>query len=240
VAPEPNKGRALFPSTRWTLVLAAQQDPELRRQAIRAVLEPRWRALYVLGRLRGLSAEDSEDAVQSFFARLLSDDGAKVLGRLDPERGSLRAYLKRAFANHLENAREHARAEKRGGGQRHAQVDDLEAKLASPGATPDSLFDRTWAATLFDEALSALEAEYSSGSRSGPFEILKSLFALGQSPSYAELAAQHGMSLSQLKAFVHRGKARYRALVRERTAATLAEGDDVDQEIQRLLQAMNP
>jgi DNA-directed RNA polymerase specialized sigma24 family protein len=238
VAPEQNLGQALFPSTRWTLVLAAQQDPELRRQAIRAVLEPRWRALYVLGRLRGLSAEDAEDGVQSFFARLLSDDG--VLGRLDPERGSLRAYLKRAFANHLENARAHARAAKRGGGQRHAQVDDLEASLASPGATADSLFDRTWAATIFDEALSALEAEYASGARTGPFEILKTLFALGQTPSYTELAAQHGMSVSRLKAFVHRGKARYRAIVRERTASTLAEGDDVDQEIQRLLQAMNP
>jgi RNA polymerase sigma-70 factor (ECF subfamily) len=240
VAPEPNKGHALFPSTRWTLVLAAQQDPELRRQAIRAVLEPRWRALFVLGRLRGLSAEDAEDAVQSFFAGLLADDGAAVLSRLDPERGSLRAYLKRAFANHLENVREHARAAKRGGGQRHAQVDELEASLASPGATPDSLFDRAWAATIFDEALSALEAEYASGTRTGPFEILKTLFALGHTPSYSELAAQHHMSVPQLKAFVHRGKARYRAIVRERTASTLAEGDDVDQEIQRLLQAMNP
>lgn len=220
-------------------MLAARLDPELRREAIRAVVEPRWRALYVLGRLRGLSAEDAEDAVQGFFARLLSDDGAAVLERLDPERGSLRAYLKRAFANHLENAREHQRAQKRGGGKRHAQVEEMEATLASPSATPEALFERTWATTIFDEALSTLEAEYSSGTRTGPFEILKALFAVGETSSYADLAAQHGMSVSQLKAFVHRGKARYRAIVREKAAGTLSEGDDVDGEIQRLLQAMS-
>lgn len=236
----PGKRHALFPSTRWTLVLAAREDPELRRQAIRAVVEPRWRALYVLARLRSLSPEDAEDAVQGFFARLLADDGAAVLGRLDPERGSLRAYLKRAFANHLENLREHRRAAKRGGGQRHAQVDELEASLASPGAAPDALFERTWAASIFDEALAALEAEYASSARTGPFEILRMVFSPEQAPSYADLAARHRMSIPQLKAFVHRGKARYRALVRERTASTLSDGDDVDGEIQRLLQAMNP
>jgi DNA-directed RNA polymerase specialized sigma24 family protein len=238
VALDRDKGRALFPSTRWTLVLAARLDPGLRREAIRAVVEPRWRALYVLGRLRGLSPEDAEDAVQGFFVRLVEGDGAAVLERLDPERGSLRAYLKRAFANHLENAREHDRAQKRGGGLRHTQVEELEATLASPMASPDSLFERTWAATIFDAALSALEAEYCSGARSGPFEILKSLFALGETASYAELAARHGMTVPQLKAFVHRGKARYRALVREKTAETLSEEDDIDGEIERLLQAM--
>jgi RNA polymerase sigma-70 factor (ECF subfamily) len=221
-------------------LLAAQADPELRRAAIRAVIEPRWRALYVLGRLRGLSAEDAEDSVQGFFAHLLEDGGANVILRLDQGRGSLRSYLKRAFFNHLENARQHDIAQKRGGGQRHAQVDALEALIASPTTTPDAAFDSTWAASIFDESLVALETEYASGARTGPFEILRALFTLGQTPSYAELSERHHMSVPQLKAFVHRAKARYRALVRERTACTLTEGDDVDVEIQRLLQALNP
>jgi len=239
VAGTAGKG-ALFPSTRWTLVLAAQRDPELRRAALRGVVEPRWRSLYVIARLRGLSPEDAEDAVQGFFERLLGDDGDGLLARLDPERGSLRSYLKRAFTNHLENLREHARAQKRGGGQRHAQIDELEALIAAPAATPEALYDGTWARSIFDESLAALEAEYASGSRTGPFEVLRALFAFGKAPTYVDLAREHHMTVPQLKAFVHRAKARYRALVRERTESTLAEGEDVDSEVQRLLQAMSP
>ena len=32
-------------------------------------------------------------------------------------------------------------------------MDDLEATLASAAATPEALFERTWAPTIFDEAL---------------------------------------------------------------------------------------
>jgi RNA polymerase sigma-70 factor (ECF subfamily) len=221
----------LFPPTRWTLVAAAR-DPEARRQALEELVAPRWRALYVLARARGLAPAEAEDAVQSFLARLIEGD---LLGRADPQRGRLRAFLRTAFGNHLANLHEHASAARRGGGRRALDLADVEAEVASPAPSPDASFDRAWAAAIFEEALAALEREFAAGDRRGPFEVLRALFRFGETAPYAELAAQHDMTVPQLKAFVHRAKGRFRQLLRARVADTLDAGDDLDAEVASLL-----
>ena len=225
----------LFPETRWTLVLAARLDPEKRRAALEELVRPRWKALFVVARKQGLPPAEAEDAVQGFIARLLEGD---VLERLDPGKGRLRAYLRTAFRHYLTSQRQEERAAKRGGGERHADLADVESWVASPTATPDVLFDRAWALSLFSEALSELEREYSSGARRGPFEVVRELFQFGAAPPYAELSARHQMSVPQLKAFVHRARLRFRELLRQRVAETLTEGDAVDDELALLLGAM--
>jgi DNA-directed RNA polymerase specialized sigma24 family protein len=224
----------LFPATRWTLVLAARARPEERRAALEALVAPRWRALYVLARKRGLAAAEAEDAVQGFLARLIEGD---VLAKLDPAKGRLRAYLKTAFANHLANLHEHGQAQKRGAG-RQASFDEVEALVASPAPSPEALFDRAWALQMFEEALAGIERELAEGERRGPFEVLRELFRFGETAPYPELAARHGMTVPQLKSFVHRAKGRFRQLLRAQVADTVAEGDDVDAELGALLEAL--
>jgi DNA-directed RNA polymerase specialized sigma24 family protein len=225
----------LFPETRWTLVLAAQHDPEKRRPALEQLVRPRWKALYVVARKHGLAPDDAEDAVQGFVTHLLEGD---VLERLDPGKGRLRSYLRTAFRHYLTNQRQERRAQKRGSGERHADLADVEAWLASPDASPDALFDRAWALTLFADALRELESEYTSGARRGPFVVVRDLFQFGAAPPYGELAALHQMSVPQLKAFVHRARVRFRELLRKRVAETLTDGADADEELAALLQAM--
>jgi RNA polymerase sigma-70 factor (ECF subfamily) len=225
----------LFPETRWTLVIAARLDPEKRRAALEELVRPRWKALFVVARKQGLPPAEAEDAVQGFIARLLEGD---VLERLDPGKGRLRAYLRTAFRHYLTSQRQEERAAKRGGGERHADLADVEAWVASPAAAPDVLFDRAWALSLFSDALSELEREYTSGARRGPFEVVRELFQFGAAPPYAELSARHQMSVPQLKAFVHRARLRFRELLRQRVAETLTEGDAVDDELALLLGAM--
>jgi DNA-directed RNA polymerase specialized sigma24 family protein len=225
---------ALFPSTHWTRVIAAQNDPALSAAVLAELVRPRWKPLYVLARKHGLSKEAAEDAVQSFVERLL-DSNEGLVARLDPKKGSLRSYLKTAFRHHLTNLHTHERAEKRGSGARVEDLTELEAVLASRDASPDQAFERAWAASVFAESLAALEAEFAAGARRGPFEVLRELFSFGDTASYAELATRHGMTVPQLKAFVHRAKLRFRALFRDRVRRTLAEGDDVDAEVKRLL-----
>jgi RNA polymerase sigma-70 factor (ECF subfamily) len=224
----------LFPATRWTLVLAARERPEERRRALEDLVAPRWKALYVLARKRGLAPAAAEDAVQSFLVRLLEGD---LLTRLDPQRGRLRAYLKTALAHHLVNLHEHDQAQKRSPGHQ-ASFDGVEALVASPAPSPEALFDRAWALQLFDEALATLERELASGERRGPFEVLRALFRFGEAPPYPELAARHGMTVPQLKSFVHRAKGRFRQILRAQVADTLVEGDDVDAELGMLLEAL--
>jgi RNA polymerase sigma-70 factor (ECF subfamily) len=225
----------LFPETRWTLVLAARLDPEKRRPALESLVRPRWKALYVVARKHGLAPAEAEDAVQGFVTRLLEGD---VLARLDPGRGRLRSYLRTAFRHYLSSQREEERAQKRGGGERPVDLADVEAWVESPGASPEALFDRAWALSLFSDALSELHREYQSGARRGPFEVVEELFQFGAAPPYAELAVRHQMSVPQLKAFVHRARVRFRELLRSRVAETLTDSDDPDDELAALLQVM--
>jgi RNA polymerase sigma factor (sigma-70 family) len=225
----------LFPDTRWTLVLAARLDPQKRKPALEALVRPRWRALYVVARKQGLAEAEAEDAVQGFVERLLEGD---VLERLDPGKGRLRSYLRTAFRHYLSNVRQDARAAKRGGGIPALDLADAEEWVASSDQSPDVLFDRAWALELFAEALRELEGEYASGARRGPFEVVRELFQFGSAPPYAELAERHGMSVSQLKAFVHRARLRFRELLRRRVSDTLTDERDADDELAALLGAM--
>jgi len=221
-----------FPPTRWTLVLRARERPELRREALGALLGQRWKALYVLGRKKGLGREQAEDAVQSFFERLLGGD---LFERLEPSRGRLRAYLRTAFQRHLINLHESEVANKRGGGRRALDVDAMEEFLASSGDDPERSYDRAFAISLFEAALADLKAEFGAGERSGPFAILEALFRFGEAAPYAELAAEHGMSVPQLKAFVHRAKRRLKELLRRRVAETVDAPEEVDVELSAIL-----
>jgi len=229
-----DKAGGLFPATRWTLVLAARERPEVRREALEALVAPRWKALYVLARKRGLAPAEAEDAVQSFLARLIEGD---LLAKLDPARGRLRAYLKTAFHHHLANLHEHDHAAKRSAG-RVVPFDEAEALVASPAPSAEALFDRAWALQAFEEALAAIERELAAGERRGPFEVLRELFRFGETAPYAELAARHGMTVPQLKSFVHRAKGRFRQILRAQVADTVAEEDDVDAEVGALLEAL--
>jgi len=225
----------LFPDTRWTLVLSARLDPAKRRPALEELVRPRWKALYVVARKHGLPSAEAEDAVQGFVARLLEGD---LLLRLDPGKGRLRSYLRTAFRHYLSSLRQEERAAKRGAGERHADLADVEAWVASPDASPDELFDRAWALSLFADALSELEQEYTSGARRGPFEIVRELFQFGAAPPYAELSARYQMSVPQLKAFVHRARVRFRELLLSRVADTLTDSADADDELAALLEMM--
>lgn len=234
-AAPPEAAAGSFPETRWTLVLQARLDPKKRAAALEALVRPRWRALYVVARSQGLLPAAAEDAVQGFIERLLEGD---VLERLDPGKGRLRAYLRTAFRHYLSSLRQEERAQKRGAGAATTDLSDVEGWLASPDATPDVLFDRAWALSLFADALAELEREYESGARRGPFAIVKELFQFGVAPPYAELAQRHGMSVPQLKAFVHRARLRFRELLRQRVAETLPDAGDADEELSALLGAM--
>ena len=174
--------------------------------------------------------------MQSFLARLVDGD---LLARADPERGRLRTFLRTAFHNHLVNLHEHAGAVKRGGGQRGVDLADVEALVAAPGPSPEAQFERALGArVIFEETLAALEAEFAAGERRGPFGVVRALFRFGEAPSYAELGTEVGMTVPQLKSFVHRAKGRFRQLLRARVADTLAPGDDLDAEVAALLEAL--
>ena len=56
---------------------------------------------------------------------------------------------------------------------------------------------------------------------------------------YGRLATQHGVSESALRVTVHRLRQKYRELLRDEIAQTVASTDEVDDEIRYLRRALN-
>ena len=84
-------GPSAFPTTRWTLVVAAA-DPgqEESRSALMTLCESYWYPLYAYVRRRGHSADQAQDLTQEFFVRVLE---GRYLDRADPEKGRFRAFM---------------------------------------------------------------------------------------------------------------------------------------------------
>jgi hypothetical protein len=77
-------GSSQFPTTRWTMVVAAG-DPYRKeaRSALAALCENYWFPLYAYLRRRGYAADQAQDLTQDFFIRVLE---GRYLDRADPER----------------------------------------------------------------------------------------------------------------------------------------------------------
>src|SRR5438477_3281769 len=64
----------LFPSTHWSVVVAAgrsQAEPEVAHAALAELCQTYWAPLYSFLRSRGYTVHDAQDLTQSFFAYLI-------------------------------------------------------------------------------------------------------------------------------------------------------------------------
>jgi hypothetical protein len=84
-------GSSQFPTTRWTLVVAAG-DPHRKdaRSALVSLCENYWYPLYAYLRRRGYSPDQAQDLTQEFFVRVLE---GRYLDRADPEKGRFRSFI---------------------------------------------------------------------------------------------------------------------------------------------------
>jgi RNA polymerase sigma-70 factor (ECF subfamily) len=229
-----------FHTTRWSLVLAARAGGPALEELCRAY----WWPLYAYARRAGAGAHEAEDVVQGFFTRLFE---RRDLGAIAPERGRFRAFLLAALKNHLANERDHARAEKRGGGRVRSASElgldfsGADARLATEAgdaSDPERAFEAAFARELLRAALSELEAEYRSSGRARVFETLKGELAGDDACPLAEQAERLGLTLGAAKVAAHRLRARFREKVRARIAATVAREEDIEDELAALLAAL--
>jgi RNA polymerase sigma-70 factor (ECF subfamily) len=234
---------ARFATTRWTVVAHAKdQDTPEARQALADLCQAYWYPLYAFLRRRGHSPHEAEDLTQGFFTDLLARDSLKGV---DPTKGKFRSFLLAALQNFLANRRDWDRRIKRGGKIPHLSLDFRDAERCygrepAHEATPERLFDRRWALTLLEHVLERLEREVNRESKGPLFERLKpSLMGESDAASYAQIGAELGMTEGAVRVAAHRLRKRYRALLHEEIARTLADPGDFAQEIKDLFQALS-
>src|SRR5215468_2458843 len=107
-------GSSQFPTTRWTMVVAAG-DPHRKetRSALASLCEKYWYPLYAYLRRRGYPADQAQDLTQEFFIRVLE---GRYLDRADPEKRRFRSFLLTSLKFFAAGEQDRHRAQKRGGG----------------------------------------------------------------------------------------------------------------------------
>jgi RNA polymerase sigma factor (sigma-70 family) len=233
-------GKDYFATTRWTMVLAAGAAAP-QAQAMEQLCQIYWVPLYTYLRHKGHQPPEAEDLVQAFFARLIDKTS---LAAADPNRGRFRSFLIGSLQHFVANCRDHDRARKRGGHLRKFNLDFGAAEEAyhrepSTGLTPEKIFDRRWAIDLLNLVLSQLRREYVESGKIKLFERLSPCLAGGsQSVGYAQIAAELHISTDAVKMAVSRLRKRYREILRQTIADTVATPDDVEEELQHLFKAL--
>jgi RNA polymerase sigma-70 factor (ECF subfamily) len=238
----PAPGPREFPTTHWSLVVAAKPDEASRtraRKALEELCRAYWYPLYAFVRYRGYSSDEAQDLTQSFFAQIIETRG---FASADPERGRFRSYLLGAMKHFLANEWHRARAQKRGGGVTFLDLDalDPEARYAlepAQSTDPDAGFDREWAQETIARAMEKLRAESEARGKGELFEGLKGSFT-GDEPARSDTAARLGMTEGAVKVAVHRLRKRYRELLRAEIAETVTDPSDVDVEMRHLVAAL--
>jgi RNA polymerase sigma factor (sigma-70 family) len=231
-------GAAAFTTTHWSVVLAAQGESAEAKAALEKLCRTYWWPLYGFVRRQGYKPEEAQDLTQAFFARLLE---RRDLETVRQERGRLRSYLLASIKNFLSKARDRELTIKRGEGRPLISLDDLLARERADQEpahklSADRIYERRWALTLLEQVLTQLRAEYEAAGKLPLFDRLKELLA-GESgqPSQARIADELQMTENAVKQAFHRLRYRYRQLLHEEIAHTVAAPADVEDELRHFM-----
>ncbi len=239
----PSRKPMRFATTRWSLVMTAgqRQDPD-SDEALAALCTAYWHPVYAFVRSRGHAREDAEDLTQGFFARVLEKN---YLGAARRESGRFRSFLLTALKFYLANEKERLATAKRGGGVPHLPLvfeegEEIWSRETSRSLTPERVFERRWALSLLERALSALRREYQRLGKEPLFDGAKGYLVGGDvRRPYREVAGDLEMTEGAVKVAVHRLRRRYGELLRREIAQTVVRPEETEEELRHLLSALS-
>ncbi|MBZ5601217.1 MAG: hypothetical protein LAO79_02820 [Acidobacteriia bacterium] len=177
---DPAHARDVFPTTQWTLVIAAggNETTQERGLALENLCRSYWYPVYAYIRRRGEAPEKAQDLTQEFFLRLLS---GSFFERADPDRGRFRSFLLGAAKNFLADANDRETSQKRGGGVAPLPFDfetgeSNYAREPRHEETPERIFQRRWARALLDRVMVNLQNEFEGSGKGDQFQRLKGIW----------------------------------------------------------------
>lgn len=230
-----------FATTHWSQVLSAQDRGSAGSDAALEVLcRTYWRPLYGYIRRMGWGADDAEDLTQAFFERILEKN---YLVRAERVRGRFRAFLLSSLRNFISDEVDRLHAWKRGGRTAHvpldvAQVEREVSVLATRDASPEEHYDRLWATTILEHARARMRAEAVASGRDALFDALMPLEESAQVDSYEEVGRRLGMTEGAVKIAAFRLRQRYRELVREEVSQTVANPEELAEELRHMMRVL--
>jgi DNA-directed RNA polymerase specialized sigma24 family protein len=224
-----------FPETHWTLVAMVKgKDRQQAALALGEICRVYWYPIYAYLRRAGKGEQDAEDLTQMLFQKLAADE---AILQVCQERGRLRSFLIGMLRHVISRQTRHDHAEKRGGSIPHFSLDDTTAQeryLLEPVDTldPERLYERAWARQLLGTVEEKLRASFTNLGRMETYEILHPHLGLEEtSVSFAELGARLGSNANAARVLVHRLRKKFRDLLEDEIAKTVAQPEDIATEL---------
>jgi RNA polymerase sigma factor (sigma-70 family) len=232
-----------FPATRHSIIAAIQgHDSFEKSRGLDAITAAYWKPIYKYLRLRwNLDLADAQDLTQEFFTRLIEKD---FLNGYDASQGRLRTYLRTcADRLFLKQSRDAQRA-KRGGGMDNAYLDfdEAERELArtnlSRSNAMEEQFEREWVRSLFALALERLHSKYAGSKKMVYFHLFERHDLAedeGSRLSYAQLAAEFGLSVTDVTNYLASARRQFRQCVLDQLRDMTASEEEFQSEARALL-----
>lgn len=236
----PHSGR--FATTRWTMVQAVGVEAPESKDALAELCSTYWYPLYAYLRRKGHQAVDAQDLTQAFVASLLERSAVK---RADPEKGRFRSFLLGSLNKFVSDEKRRAGAQKRGG---DCEILSINVEAAEDRyrlepvdeVTPEAIFERRWALTVLDAAVTRLRAGYERSGKLPLFEALRGHLGADRSTTpNREVAESLGMQEGAVKVAAHRLRQQYREALRAEIAHTVTNSEELDDELKRLFQTLS-
>ena len=231
-------GRVQFANTHWSVVLmAGQSGSPLCGEALESLCTSYWPPIYAFLHRKGYAPADAKDLTQEFFATFLEKD---FLSSVNPAKGKFRSFLLASLKHFLANAWDRARAEKRGGKYSFVSLDEQTGEGqynlgTASKITPEELFDRQWALTVFEQTLHRLKSQWEADGKSARFKEL--YIYLSSEPvagAYAGVGARLQMSNEAVAAEVHRMRKQFGELLRKEIGRTVTSPVEIEEEMRFL------
>ena len=231
---------AAFVTTHWSVVLAAKGQSTAAKEALENLCRTYWRPLYAFVRHQGHSPAEAEDITQGFFAQLLE---RKDFQAVRQEKGRLRSFLLASLKHFMANERRNAAALKRGGGRTVIPLDGIADDFIefdrSDTLSADQIYDRRWAFTVLDQVFTRLREESATSPNARLHDRLAQLLSdEPDRPTHAQIAREFDMTENAVKQAYHRMRQRYRQLLREEVAQTVANPAEIEDELRDLIAAL--
>jgi RNA polymerase sigma factor (sigma-70 family) len=235
--------RGIFPATRHSILAAVQSDNSLEKaRALDVITAAYWKPVYKHLRLRwNLNSADAQDLTQEFFARLIEKG---FLDSYDSTKGRLRTFLRTSVDRLYWKQSRDAHRAKRGGSDPdiHLDIDEAERELARTAfANADNVemhFEREWIRTLFSLAVERLRGTYAGSRKMICFHLFERYDLVEDDTSrasYAQLAVEFGISVTNVTNYLNAARRQFRQCVLDQLREMTVSEEDFRCEARALL-----
>ena len=230
-----------FPTTCASIILGVRShDGQRRTRSTEQICLVYWKPVYKYLRLRWrFNPEETQDITQDFFLKVLERD---LFASYDPKKGRFRTFVRVCLDRFVVDRGRIARALKRGGNMQPLAVDfaraeeelTVDAEVSDPF---DVFFDAEWMRHLLSMSVEKLETECSSKGKNLHYRIFARFYLHppGGAPSYAELATEFAVSVTEITNRLGFARREFRRVVLDSLRAISATEEEFRSEARALL-----